>query len=68
MNIEHVLEPLADIDYPAEREDLVMLALRDGAPTPVLEVLQSLPAQSFNGRYEIRQALNRHNSPAHLAS
>lgn len=56
MNIEHVLEPLANIDYPAEREDLLTLARRDGAPTPVLDVLQGLPAQSFNGRYEIRPA------------
>lgn len=49
---------LADIDFPATTDDLLLAARRCGAEESIVEGLYGLPNRSFNGRWEVRRALD----------
>jgi hypothetical protein len=41
------------VDYPAEKDDLVTQATRNGAPEDVLAALRSIPPVSYGSRSEV---------------
>ena len=45
---------LADMEYPATRDDLLREAARDGLSTDDRRTLSSLPEQSFSAAWTIR--------------
>lgn len=64
---------LADMEYPATKDDLLREAARDGLDPEDRAVLASLPAQSFSARWHIRyrlarQALAGSSTPAGLVA
>jgi hypothetical protein len=50
-------ELLSEIDYPATRDDLVLLASRRGIAAGTVAALQGLSNRSFNGTWDVRMAL-----------
>ena len=49
-NISHYLK---DIDFPADRDDLVRHAQEQGAPAEVLDVLKQLPEEKYENMAEV---------------
>lgn len=56
---EDVIGCLREVDYPADRDDLIRIARRAGTPAATLELLRSLPRRSFNGVYDLQRAMAR---------
>ncbi|MEE6387233.1 MULTISPECIES: DUF2795 domain-containing protein [Microbacterium] len=50
---------LADMEYPATRDDLLREAARDGLPAEDRAALRDLPEQSFSAAWLIRYRLAR---------
>lgn len=50
---------LADMEYPATRDDLLREAARDGLSADERETLASLPEQSYSAAWHIRCRLAR---------
>ncbi|MFG1870620.1 DUF2795 domain-containing protein [Micromonospora arborensis] len=50
-------EYLAGLDYPVSREDLIRWGQENGASTPMLQMLQALPAEQFDSPDELNAAL-----------
>ncbi|WP_217180936.1 DUF2795 domain-containing protein [Streptomyces sp. AC495_CC817] len=50
---------LADMEYPAQRDDLLREAARDGLPADDRAVLESLPEQSYSAAWHVRYRLAR---------
>ncbi|WCN80579.1 DUF2795 domain-containing protein [Micromonospora sp. LH3U1] len=50
-------EYLAGLDYPVSRQDLIRWGQENGASTPMLQMLQSLPAEQFDSPDELNAAL-----------
>ncbi|WP_031468153.1 DUF2795 domain-containing protein [Sciscionella sediminilitoris] len=48
---------LAGVDYPANREDLVRVALSHGAAAVVLNTLQRMPNRRYDSPSEVSQQL-----------
>ncbi|PJJ55594.1 DUF2795 domain-containing protein [Compostimonas suwonensis] len=48
---------LADLDYPATRDDILRIACRSDADDETIARIRSLPAASFNGTYEVCRSL-----------
>jgi hypothetical protein len=59
---------LRQVDYPATNMDLVLTATRDGATAPIVQLVQSLPARSYNGTWDVRNALTKGKSARPVAS
>jgi hypothetical protein len=47
---------LKGADYPARKEDLLATARGNAAPQEVMEALQKLPADRFDGPYDVMRA------------
>ncbi|HWU47917.1 MAG TPA: DUF2795 domain-containing protein [Humibacter sp.] len=56
---EDVIGWLREVDYPADRDDLIRIARRAGTPAATLELLRALPRGNFNGVYDLRRAMAR---------
>lgn len=50
---------LEGVDYPASKDDLVKAAERNGAPDDVLNALQELGENKFNGPPGVMKAFGR---------
>jgi hypothetical protein len=50
---EEVLRYLADVDYPAGKEDLVAAAERAGAPEAVVRSIRAIPPVEYRSRAEV---------------
>ena len=50
---------LAEMEYPATKDDLLREATRDGLPFGERLLLQELPEQSYSAAWHIRFTLNR---------
>ncbi|KXK63096.1 hypothetical protein AWW66_04730 [Micromonospora rosaria] len=50
-------EYLAGLDYPVSRADLIRWGQENGASTPLLQLLQALPAESFDSPVDLADAL-----------
>lgn len=48
-----VLRHLTDLDYPAQRDDVIRAAQRQGAPPEVVKALRGLPLVSYRNDREI---------------
>jgi hypothetical protein len=59
INPSQVQQYLSGVDYPATREDIVQHAERQGAEPEVLEALESLPMQRFQGPNDVSQAISQ---------
>jgi hypothetical protein len=57
VTLEDVFEPLNDLDYPADKEDVVRHAESRGAPEGVLRALRALPLGDYASREELGRAL-----------
>jgi hypothetical protein len=55
--IEVVQKHLAGVDYPANKDEVIAGAERNGAPQDVIEALQALAEEQFNDRSEVQAAL-----------
>jgi hypothetical protein len=53
-----VLACFRDIDFPADRDDLIRAARHAGLSPQIMDALRRLPAKGFNGRYQLQQALS----------
>lgn len=49
---------LEGVDYPASKQDLVAAAESDGAPQEVIEALQSVDKERFDGPTAVQEALS----------
>ncbi len=49
---------LSGVDYPADRADLVGTAQRQGAPTEVIDALESLPDRRFESPVEVTEGIS----------
>ncbi|HEY0698693.1 MAG TPA: DUF2795 domain-containing protein [Micromonospora sp.] len=58
VNVTQLSDYLDGLDYPVSREDLVRRAQENGAGTAVLQVLRTLPAESFSSPDEIGAAVS----------
>jgi hypothetical protein len=56
---ESILAWLREIDYPADRDDLIRAAYQAGVPPMFVNALRDLPAKGFNGRYDVQRALGQ---------
>jgi hypothetical protein len=50
---EQVLDYLADVDHPADKDALVSAAERSGAPDEVLRGLRAIPPVDYRSRAEV---------------
>jgi len=50
---DQVLQYLADVDYPAGKEELVAAAERAGAPEAVVRSLRAIPPVDYRNRAEV---------------
>ncbi len=57
VNPIEVQRHLEGAEYPASKADLVALAEENGAPQDVIEALQALDAEQFDGPDEVQEAL-----------
>jgi len=48
---------LAEMEYPALKEDLIREAARDGLPPGEMDLLSTLPEASYDARCRVRDAL-----------
>lgn len=46
-----------DLDFPADRDDLIRAARQAGLSPQIMDALRRLPPKGFNGRYQLQQAL-----------
>jgi hypothetical protein len=53
-----VQKHLKGVDYPATKDDVISAAEHDDAPDEVIEVLQSMPGEQYDGPEEVMQALS----------
>src|SRR5262249_26325200 len=53
---EVVQQYLYDADYPTDRERLISVAKRNNAPREVVQLLQNLPGENFDGRDAVADA------------
>ncbi|MCW2983996.1 MAG: hypothetical protein JWR63_1566 [Conexibacter sp.] len=56
-NVTEVQKALKGADYPADRDDLVALAERNGADEEVVDALRDADAESFDGPDQVMAAL-----------
>jgi hypothetical protein len=54
---DEVLRYLADVDYPAGKEDLVAAAERAGAPEAVIRGLRAIPPVDYRSRAEVMRSV-----------
>jgi Protein of unknown function (DUF2795) len=52
----NVQKYLKGIDYPAKKQQLVETAKKNGAPQEVVQVIQQIPNQEFNGPQDVVKA------------
>jgi hypothetical protein len=52
-----VQEHLRGIDYPATKDELVATAESNGAPQEIIEALQQMDGDQFDGPDEVMEAL-----------
>jgi hypothetical protein len=50
---DQVLDYLADVDYPADKDTLVTTAQRAGAPDEVLRSIRAIPPVEYRSRAEV---------------
>ncbi len=58
VTLEEVFEPLADLDYPAGKDDVVRHAEGNGASDQVLRALRALPLGDYASRAELARSLD----------
>ncbi len=51
-----VLQYLSSLDYPAEKDDVIREAEREGAPPDVLKALRALPADDYANGTEVARS------------
>jgi hypothetical protein len=49
---------LSGVDYPAEKNDIVQTAEKNGADDDVLEALRGLPEKSYDGPTAVSKAIS----------
>lgn len=47
---------LSGLSYPATRQDLFITAMRNEAPSPILDVIERFSKEKFMGPQEVHQA------------
>ncbi len=52
-----VQKHLGGIDYPASKDEVVRTAESNGAPQEIVEALQGMNAEQFDGPDEVQEAL-----------
>jgi hypothetical protein len=50
---------LSGMDYPATKEQIIEHAQSQGAPKEVIEALQKIPEQEYDGPNRVSQAVSR---------
>jgi hypothetical protein len=58
VNVLQLQEYLDGLDYPVSREDVVRRAQENGAGTPVLQLLRSLPVEGFESPEQVHETLS----------
>jgi hypothetical protein len=64
---EQVLDYLADVDYPADKDALVSAAERSGAPGEVLRSLRAIPPVDYRSRAEVVRSVRVDPAPGRPA-
>lgn len=52
----NVEKHLKGVSYPASKQDLIKAAERNEAPSEIIEVLEELPRDEFNGPQDVMKA------------
>ncbi|MFC4018755.1 DUF2795 domain-containing protein [Micromonospora sp. GCM10011542] len=58
-----VLQYLSSLDYPAEKDDVVREAEREGAPPDVLKALRALPPVDYANGNEVARSARTDTAP-----
>ena len=64
---EQVLDYLAEVDYPADKDALVSAAERSGAPDEVLRSLRAIPPVDYRSRAEVVRSVRVDPAPGRPA-
>jgi hypothetical protein len=64
---ERVLDYLADVDYPADKDALISAAERSGAPDEVLRSLRAIPPVDYRSRAEVVRSVRVDPAPGRTA-
>lgn len=59
VNPKEVEKHLKGVDYPAQKEDLVNRAKKEGASKEIIDTLQRMPAQTFNKPTDVARAIGK---------
>jgi uncharacterized protein DUF2795 len=55
---DSVLACFRDLDFPADRDDLIRAARHADLSPQIMDALRRLPVKGFSGRYQLQQALS----------
>ncbi|MFA6421824.1 MAG: DUF2795 domain-containing protein [Candidatus Buchananbacteria bacterium] len=50
---------LSGVTYPARKEDLVNRAMENGAPMDLIQMMEGLSEEEFNGHHQVMHAMNQ---------
>ncbi len=69
--VQEVLNALQDVDFPADKDDLIQAAQKAGASKEVVKALQAIPSRNYANRDEVTRSVRvdpyRIPTPAQLA-
>ncbi|MGE5636603.1 MAG: DUF2795 domain-containing protein [Nocardioidaceae bacterium] len=57
VNPIEVQKHLSGVDYPASKQDVIAVAERNGAPQEIIDALQAMDGERFDGPSAVQAAL-----------
>jgi hypothetical protein len=60
---EQVVEYLTNVDFPADRDDLVRAAEQEGAPQDVIKALRAMPPEEYASKDEVMRSAHTPAAP-----
>jgi Protein of unknown function (DUF2795) len=61
--VDEVMTYLPDVDYPADKDTLLAVAERHGAPPEVLKAIRAIPPVDYRSRAEVIQSVRTDTAP-----
>ncbi|MDT0345043.1 DUF2795 domain-containing protein [Streptomyces litchfieldiae] len=56
-DVNEILHAVKDVDFPADRDELVQEAKRAGASEPAVKALRGIPPESYANRAEVARSV-----------
>lgn len=55
-DVDRLCQAISDVDYPADKSDLVQTALRAGADADTVSALNAIPQETYNSEVDVLSA------------